>query len=426
MPLRYAPMAQPLTPTPRAHRRAARRAPLPGLLGAGILGMMLLACMGALPWTLARVPSPDDPAGTPIPRYIAGSTRAARLPPAWAPHSGEQLARLADSLPPPVAERIAREHAATVRDTLAARSGPAWASIAPHLPPRWLGTDALGRDLLTRSLVGGAISLTVGIAAALVSVCVGTIYGSIAAFLGGRADALLMRIVDILYGLPYILLVVLLAVAADGAMDRWSKARIRHAAEQRDAFVAAALAGFPDTHPDAPARRADAERRALDAFGTGELSPALRQGVALGTLLVAIGAVSWLTLARVVRGQVLSLKAQPFLEAARALGLPRRRQFLRHILPNLAGPIVVYATLIVPQAILQESFLSFLGIGVRPPLPSWGNLAADGLAELNRHGSNWWLLVFPCLFLGLTLLALNLLGEWLRDRLDPKRRAAVP
>jgi ABC-type dipeptide/oligopeptide/nickel transport system permease subunit len=126
-------------------------------------------------------------------------------------------------------------------------------------------------------------------------------------------------------------------------------------------------------------------------------------------------------MARVVRGQVLSLKAQPFMEAARAIGVPFHRVFLRHLLPNLVGPIVVYATLTVPQAILQESFLSFLGIGVKPPLPSWGSLAADGLDQLNPVESRWWLLLFPCLLLGLTLLALNFVGEGLREALDPKR-----
>jgi oligopeptide transport system permease protein len=141
----------------------------------------------------------------------------------------------------------------------------------------------------------------------------------------------------------------------------------------------------------------------------------------MATLLIAIGGVSWLTMARVIRGQVLSLKQQPFIEAARALGLSTPRIFFRHLLPNLVGPIIVYATLTVPQAILQESFLSFLGIGVKPPLPSWGNLAAEGLVELNPYQSNWWLLLFPCLLLAITLLSLNFLGEGLRDALDPKR-----
>lgn len=152
-----------------------------------------------------------------------------------------------------------------------------------------------------------------------------------------------------------------------------------------------------------------------------EVTAPARRAIDTAVLLAAIGGVSWLTMARVVRGQVLSLKRQPFIEAARALGLPGWRIFAVHLLPNLAGPIIVYATLTVPQAILQESFLSFLGIGVKAPLPSWGNLASEGLVELNPYQSNWWLLVFPCVLLGATLLALNFVGEGLREAMDPKR-----
>jgi len=142
-------------------------------------------------------------------------------------------------------------------------------------------------------------------------------------------------------------------------------------------------------------------------------------------LFLAIGLVSWLTMARVVRGQVLSLRSQPFIEAARALGLPERRIFFKHLLPNLVGPITVYATLTIPQAILQESFLSFLGIGVNAPMATWGSLAADGLQPaLNPIVSHWWLLLFPCLLLAITLLSLNFLGDGLRDLFDPKRDAA--
>jgi oligopeptide transport system permease protein len=195
----------------------------------------------------------------------------------------------------------------------------------------------------------------------------------------------MMRIVDVLYGLPYVLLVVLLAVAGDALIERLT---IAHSAAAGD------LTAWVLDH-----------RTLVDVV----------------VLLVAIGGVSWLTMARVVRGQVLSLKSQPFMEAARAIGVPWRRQFVRHLLPNLVGPIVVYATLTVPQAILQESFLSYLGIGVKPPLPSWGNLAADGLRELNMYKSYWWGLLFPCLLLTLTLLALNFVGEALRAELDPKK-----
>ncbi len=160
---------------------------------------------------------------------------------------------------------------------------------------------------------------------------------------------------------------------------------------------------------------------ALAARPPRELRDSTRLLLDVGTLLLAIGGVSWLTMARVIRGQVLSLKHQQFVEAARATGASASRIFLRHLLPNLVGPIIVYATLTVPQAILQESFLSFLGIGVKPPLPSWGNLAAEGLGELNGYRSNWWLLLFPCVLLGVTLLALNFVGEGLREAFDPKR-----
>lgn len=233
------------------------------------------------------------------------------------------------------------------------------------------GTDRLGRDLLARCCIGGCISLLVGLCAAAVSVGVGTIWGAVSAEAGGRIDGVMMRIVDVLYGLPTILLVVLIAVAADGAMER---SGIRP-------------------------------------------GPFARQALDLAILVAAIGGLSWLTVARVIRGQVLSLKARPFMESCTAIGMGRARRFWLHLVPNLSGPIVVYAALAVPTAILSESFLSFLGLGVREPLPSWGNLAAAGLPELNPVVSRWWLLVFPCLLIALTLLALNLVGDWVRDRL---------
>jgi len=242
------------------------------------------------------------------------------------------------------------------------------AKLQPPGEQTVLGTDRLGRSMLARCLFGGAISLGVGLAAAAISVCIGAAWGMLSGYLGGRVDALMMRTVDVLYGLPYILLVVLFSVALQEPLSRLVGPKVGN-------FV---------------------------------------------TLLVAIGAVSWLTLARVVRGQVLSIKAQPFIESARAAGVPVGRMLLRHVLPNLIGPIIVYTTLTVPQAILQESFLSFLGIGIRPPLPSWGNLAAEGLSELNPVRSHWWLLLWPCMLLAMTLLALNFLGDGLRDRFDPR------
>lgn len=236
----------------------------------------------------------------------------------------------------------------------------------------WLGYDSLGRSLLARCLLGGTISLAVGVAAATISVLLGVSVGLIAGYRGGWTDALLMRSVDVLYGLPYILLVILFRIAFEDMLS-----------ERMNKILANLI-----------------------------------------VLFAAIGLVSWLTMARVVRGQVLSLRSQPFIEACKAIGLPERRIFLRHILPNMVGPITVYATLTIPSAILQESFLSFLGIGVQQPLPTWGSLASDAVQSLNPVKVYWWLLLYPCLLLVVTLLSLNFLGDGLRDVFDPKREAA--
>jgi ABC-type dipeptide/oligopeptide/nickel transport system permease subunit len=242
-------------------------------------------------------------------------------------------------------------------------------------PVMWFGADQLGRPLVGRCLIGGTISLAIGAAAAVISIVLGVSVGLLAGYRGGWIDALLMRSVDIFYGLPYVLLIILFKVAFEKPIQH-----LLH-----DNNIAANLI----------------------------------------VLFLAIGLVSWLTMARVVRGQVLSLRSQPFIEAARALGLPERRIFFKHLLPNLVGPITVYATLTVPQAILQESFLSFLGIGVNAPMATWGSLAAVGLSPaLNPIVSRWWLLLFPCVLLAITLLSLNFLGDGLRDLFDPKRDAA--
>lgn len=239
---------------------------------------------------------------------------------------------------------------------------------------RWLGTDELGRSILARSLLGGTISLAVGIAAAAISVALGLTVGLIAGFKGGWVDSLLMRSVDVFYGLPYFLLVIMFKIAFERPLE--------------------ILLGDATT-------------------------------ANLVVLFLAIGLVSWLTMARVVRGQVLSLRGQPFIEAARALGLPPIRIFLRHILPNLIGPITVYATLIIPQAILQESFLSFLGVGVKVPVPTWGSMASTALPYATDPVKPlWWMLVPPCGLLVVTLLSLNFLGDGLRDVFDPKKEAA--
>jgi ABC-type dipeptide/oligopeptide/nickel transport system permease subunit len=335
--------------TRHSARRARTRAF--GTAGAAVLLVMLLGCVLCLPYTTARVAAPGATGaeGAAVRRFEAQNLDQALLPPFWAPHRADEQARLA----------------------AAARASTA--GVAPRF---LLGTDRLGRDLFMRSIAGGGISLGLGLVAAAIAVIIGTLYGAAAGLAGGRIDALLMRIVDILYGLPSVLLIVLIAVAADGLL----------------------------------------ERRGAEA------SPAQRQVINLLSLLAAIGALSWLTMARVIRGQVLSLKAQPFMEACRAIGVPLRRQFTHHLLPNLAGPIIVYATLTVPAAILSESFLSFLGIGVREPLPSWGNLAADGLSEINTVRIRWWLLLWPCLFIALNLVALNFLGEWMKEKAENRGR----
>ena len=243
------------------------------------------------------------------------------------------------------------------------------------------GFDLQGRSMLSRCLLGGVISLAVGVAAAAISVILGVGVGLIAGYAGGRTDQILMRLVDVIYGLPYILLVILFKVALESPIE--------------DLY---------------------------DSVGWFN-SPA--SAASLTVMFMAIGLVSWLTMARVVRGQVLSLRDQPFIEAARAAGVGPMRIFMRHLLPNLVGPVIVYATLTIPQAILQESFLSFLGIGVVPPLPSWGSLASFGLnPAFGAFKSYWWQLVFPCGMLAVTLLCLNFLGDGLRDLFDPRSENA--
>jgi ABC-type dipeptide/oligopeptide/nickel transport system permease subunit len=222
------------------------------------------------------------------------------------------------------------------------------------------GTDTLGRDLLARVLVGGRTSLLVGLATTAVSVVVGVSYGSIAGFYGGKVDEAMMRLVDFMYGLPYMFLVILIMLL------------------------------FSET-------------------ARGDMLP----------VFLALGLVQWLTMARIVRGQVLTLRRQEFVLAAELLGASDARILIRHVLPNVVGVVVVYATLMVPSVIILESFLSFLGLGVAL---SWGQLVSDGIAVVNPIRSYWWLLLWPSVFLGATLLSLNFLGDGLRDALDPKAR----
>ena len=404
-------------------RRLLRRGP--GLAGLVVLGAIFLACVLSLPWTLASVAEPGTKALGDAqahgPRYDYQDRAALRLPPFWAPMDDGFRAAYDAAAKNAATRAAADERNVDVKALADSGFEPPPDAIAKHRPRYICGSDQLGRSLLARCLLGGAISLTIGIAAAALSVLVGTVYGALAGYVGGRVDGVMMRVVDVLYGLPYVLLVVLLAVAVDGVMDRWQHSRLASVQRETLAYASSRFEALPrERQTEAEREKLIGEARAT--LGTGELSAGQVQTINMVTLLVAIGGVSWLTMARVIRGQVLSLKAQPFMEASRAIGVPVTRQFTRHLLPNLVGPIVVYATLTVPQAILQESFLSFLGIGVKPPLPSWGNLAADALGELNTVRSHWWMLVFPCLLLAATLLALNFLGEGLREALDPRSR----
>jgi len=220
----------------------------------------------------------------------------------------------------------------------------------------YFGTDQNGRDQFVRTLHGGRVSLMVGLAATVVSLIIGVIWGATAGFLGGRIDAVMMRIVDILYSIPFIFFVIILLVV----------------------------------------------------FGRDIL-----------LIFVAIGAISWLDMARIVRGQTLSLKRKEFVEAAHAGGVSAFNIIRRHIIPNTLGPVVVYVTLTVPQVILYESFLSFLGLGVQEPATSWGVLIAEGADVMETA---WWSLIFPATFLAVTLFCFNFIGDGLRDALDPKDR----
>jgi oligopeptide transport system permease protein len=234
------------------------------------------------------------------------------------------------------------------------RKSDVW--LAPLAAGHLLGTDALGRDLLARLLMGLRVSLAIGLTATAVSLAIGVAWGATAGFVGGRIDEAMMRVVDVLYSLPFIFFVILLMVA----------------------------------------------------FGSN-----------LVLMFVAIGAVEWLTMSRIVRGQTLTLKQKEFVEAARAAGLTNSAIIRRHIVPNLLGPVVVYVTLTIPAVILAESFLSFLGLGVQPPMSSLGGLIADGAQQMELAP---WLLIFPSAAMIVTLMSFNFIGDGLRDAIDPKDR----
>jgi oligopeptide transport system permease protein len=249
-------------------------------------------------------------------------------------------------------------------------------SFSPPSLQHLFGTDLNGRDLLYRVLTGGRVSMLVGLCGALVSLFIGTSYGLIAGYAGGKLDNLLMRIVDVLYSVPRLIFILICINAFNANLQQFAS-----------------------------------------KLGWEWLIFSSR----IAILIVSLGVIEWLTLARIVRGQTLALKNRPFISAATVLGQSQRNILLRHLLPNLLGVIAIYLTLTIPAVVIDESFLSFLGLGVQAPAASWGSLLADGAASLNPIRIRWWVVVFPAAIMAVTLLALNFLGDALRDALDPNR-----
>jgi len=294
--------------------------------------------------------------------------------------------------PPGAWRRLIRNHVAVIAMVLLtavvflAIFGPHIFPYSPEIPTadklagpsraHFFGTDMNGRDVFSRVIQGARISLIVGLCGALVSFFIGTTYGLVAGYAGGRTDNLMMRFVEVLHSVPRLIIVIVAIFTFAPRLEKWLHATV----------------------------------------------PSIEGYAKIIILIICLGLIEWLSMARIVRGQVLALKEQQFVLAARALGQSHSRIIVRHLLPNLLGVIIVYLTLTIPAVILDESFLSFLGLGINDPQASWGSLLSDGKNVINPVRSYWWLLLFPAAAMSVTLLALNFLGDALRDALDPRGR----